>query len=500
MKRFYHHLAVMAAAAAVSAMFLAGCAQREEFQTVEEAVNGGAVLGENINIDGLDVSGMGVLEARKLLRAEQQKRVDAFEITFSAGERSHTVRGNELRIEFNTDQVLLEALALPPKKLFAEPEERKLSCAASVPAGAASRCASEAAAALDAAPVDAVASFDPEAGGGFTYTQDQTGISTDIAALALVITQRATTLEGGALEAEHAVLDAQYTLSDAMNDTQLIAEFTTSFKGSTYSKENRVFNIKKAAGLIDGVMLENAEEFSINSTLGPRTEKNGWREATGIRDGAYVQEYGGGVCQVSTTLYNALLMADLKITQRSHHSWPLGYVDIGRDATISTGGPDLCFVNTSGARLFIRAFTDTKNKSITVRLYGRALANGVTIRVTSSKTQTLEDLGTEILTDTSLAPGEEKIVREARRGSMSETYKEYYAADGTLVDRVLVSRDKYRSIKGLMYIGPAVAATPSPQPSPDAGVTPSPEQTPDDNGQNGEDGRNYAYSSSSRKE
>lgn len=495
MKRFYHHLAVLAAAAAFAVLFAAGCAQNEQFNTINEAVSGSAVLGENITIDGQDVSGMEVLEARKRLRAAQQERVDAFSITVSAGQRTHTVTGSDLRIEFNTDQVLLEALALPPKKLFAQMEERVFTCTASAQAGAASRCASEAAAALDYEPVNARASYDPEAEGGFVYTEEQTGISTDIAALALVLTSRAAALEGGALEASHAVLPAGYTLADAMNDTQLIAEFTTSFKGATYSKENRAFNITKAAGLIDGVMFEEGEEFSINSVLGPRSAETGWREAAGIRDGTYVQEYGGGVCQVSTTLYNALLMADLKITERSHHSWPLGYVDIGRDATISTGGPDLCFINTSGARLFIRAFTDTANKSITVRLYGRALANGVTVRVTSKKVQTLDDLGTEVLTDPSLKPGEEKVVREARRGCIAETYKEYYAADGTLTDRVLASRDKYRSIKGLIYIGPAAAA-PSPSPGGVDETTPAPEQTPEP--EEGTDG-GTAYSSSSRK-
>lgn len=70
----------------------------------------------------------------------------------------------------------------------------------------------------------------------------------------------------------------------------------------------------------------------MNAILGPRNAENGWKEATGIRDAVYVQEYGGGVCQVSSTLYNAVLMADLTVTDRTHHSWPLGYVDIGRDA------------------------------------------------------------------------------------------------------------------------------------------------------------------------
>lgn len=217
-----------------------------------------------------------------------------------------------------------------------------------------------------------------------------------------------------------------------------------------------MFNIVKAASLIDGLVINPGETFSINAALGPRNGENGWKIATGIKYGTYVQEYGGGVCQVSSTLYNAALMADLEITERYHHSWPLGYIPVGRDATISTGGPDLLITNASPARIFIRAFTDEKEKTVTVRLYGRPLADGVTIRVTSKKTGTLEDLGMEVEVDPALAPGEEKIVRESRVGVSAETYKEYYAADGSLVRTELVSRDKYRSIKGLMYIGPAL--------------------------------------------
>lgn len=117
-------------------------------------------------------------------------------------------------------------------------------------------------------------------------------------------------------------IPAEYTAEHARADTQLITEFSTSFKSATYGKANRVFNIAKAAELIDGTTIAPGEEFDMNAILGPRNAENGWKEATGIRDAVYVQEYGGGVCQVSSTLYNAVLMADLRVTDRTHHSWP----------------------------------------------------------------------------------------------------------------------------------------------------------------------------------
>ena len=265
--------------------------------------------------------------------------------------------------------------------------------------------------------------------------------------------------EGGAIVAPYSMIYPEYTVEQARNDTQLIAEFTTYFKGSTYGKENRVRNIVKASGLIDKCVIDPGDIFSINQVLGERNEKNGWSVAAGIKDGAYVQEYGGGVCQVSTTLYNALLMADMHIVERHHHSWPLGYVDIGRDATISTGGPDLRFENTSGAALFILSETDEKQKRITVKLYGRPLADGVSIELSSKKVKTLDDLGTEVEEDASLKPGEQQIVRKARQGSVAITYKTYYSAEGAKLGTQEVTRDTYRSIKGLIKIAPAAAAT-----------------------------------------
>ena len=449
MKRFLLFFALIA-----FSFSLVGCREKQ-YATIEEAAMDGAVLGEKIIIDGIDVSGMPVLEARRALMSAQDKRVAANRCTVRAGGVSVVIEGDSLGINFDTDAVLAQAASLS-KKVLPWGEARELRTSVSVDAKSIARAAQTAAATLNKPAVNAEAYFDRNAETSFSYINESTGIEVDANKLALWLDARARALEGGAAEAAASDVPAEYTREDAQNDTQLICEYSSSFKGSTYSKPNRVFNIVKAASLIDGLVINPGETFSINAALGPRNGENGWKIATGIKYGTYVQEYGGGVCQVSSTLYNAALMADLEITERYHHSWPLGYIPVGRDATISTGGPDLLITNASPARIFIRAFTDEKEKTVTVRLYGRPLADGVTIRVTSKKTGTLEDLGMEVEVDPALAPGEEKIVRESRVGVSAETYKEYYAADGSLVRTELVSRDKYRSIKGLMYIGPAL--------------------------------------------
>lgn len=135
--------------------------------------------------------------------------------------------------------------------------------------------------------------------------------------------------------------------AEAVAEAQvLLATFTTSF---SLRDRNRVHNIRLAARAINGTYLLPGDEFSYNSTVGPRRRRAGFRTAPEIVRGVLVPGIGGGVCQVSTTLYNAALLADLQVTRRYHHRFPVHYVAAGRDATVSDGGLDLRLRNGLGA-------------------------------------------------------------------------------------------------------------------------------------------------------
>ena len=427
------------------------------YSSIEEAEADGARLGECITIDGVNVSGMSPAEAFEAVETAHTEALKALYYTVSAGEDSLDISGSLLPVAFNTREVILEALLL--KKYWpAANGARQLHTSMTADSGELKAALEQQSASLQYAPENAGANYD-KAKGGFRYTEHRDGRSIDFDDLTSQISALITGSSGGSVTAKSSPILPEYTTDMVKADTQLISEFSTSFAGGTYGKANRVFNICKAADMIDGVTLAPGEEFDMNAAIGDRNKDNGWKTATAIKEGTYVQEYGGGVCQVSTTLYNALLMADMHIVERHHHSWPLGYVEIGRDATISTGGPDLRFENTSGAALFIRSETDEKQKRITVKLYGRPLADGVSIELSSKKVKTLDDLGTEVEEDASLKPGEQQIVRKARQGSVAITYKTYYSAEGAKLGTQEVTRDTYRSIKGLIKIAPAAAAT-----------------------------------------
>ena len=422
------------------------------YSSIEEAEADGARLGECITIDGVNVSGMSPAGAFEAVEAAHTEALRALYYTISAGEDSLDISGSLLPIAFNTREVILEALSLK-KHWPAANGARELRTSMAADGGELKAALEKRSASLQCAPKNAGASYD-KANGGFRYTEHHEGRSIDFDDLASQISDLIAGNSGGSVIARSSPLTPEYTIDMAKADTQLISEFSTSFAGRTYGKANRVFNICKAADMIDGVTLAPGEEFDMNASLGDRNKNNGWRTAAAIKEGAYVQEYGGGVCQVSTTLYNAVLMADLEVTERKHHSWPLGYVDIGRDATISTDGPNFKFRNTQEVPVTIAAAADTGAKTVTVRIYGRPLPDGQYIELTSKKIKTLSNPATDTEFDYSLAPGQSKVIRKPRRGSIAESYKLYYDADGGLIKKELVSTDTYRSISGIVSVSP----------------------------------------------
>ena len=144
-----------------------------------------------------------------------------------------------------------------------------------------------------------------------------------------------------------------------------IASFTSTLYDN---EENRVYNISKACDILNGVTIPNGSEFSFNNTMGPMGEENGYKLAKGFDDeGKLIDIPGGGMCQVSSTLYNVALIANLEITERHPHSRRVYYVPVDKDATIYYPSLDLKFINNTGYDLKISAQND--NYSVTIKMY-----------------------------------------------------------------------------------------------------------------------------------
>lgn len=242
------------------------------------------------------------------------------------------------------------------------------------------------------------------------------------------------------IEAPITEVPAEIQPEDIKQDFKLISSKTSSFAKGNYSAKNRVFNINKAAEIINGYILEPGDTFAFNDVLGPRVAKYGWKSAGAISGGQSVDEIGGGICQVSSTAYNAVLMADLEIVERHPHSWPLSYIESGQDATISTGGPDFVFKNSREKPVVLVAFVNLNEKTITVQFYGEPSDEYDEIRIVSEQTETIKQPATKYISS-----GE---TRKGRSGSRWKTHLEYIK-NGEVVKTKDAPKTTYRAIGGI---------------------------------------------------
>jgi vancomycin resistance protein YoaR len=130
----------------------------------------------------------------------------------------------------------------------------------------------------------------------------------------------------------------------------------------------RVNNIQTLASALDGTLIPPGGQFSFNGTVGPRTAEKGYQEGGTIVGGRLVPTLGGGICQVSTTLFNSVFLSGLQVDQRLNHSFYISHYPKGRDATVSWGGPDFKFTNDTSSWVLIA--TGYSNSSVTISLYG----------------------------------------------------------------------------------------------------------------------------------
>ena len=217
----------------------------------------------------------------------------------------------------------------------------------------------------------------------------------------------------------------------------LLSSYTTSYATSNSNRSN---NIALAASKLDGTVIMPGETFSYNETIGKRTVSAGFKEAGAYSNGQVVTEVGGGICQVSSTLYNAVLRVNLEIVSRKNHNFQVSYVPIGTDATVSWQQPDFKFKNNRNYAIRIRA--TTSNKKITIQVYGLKQADDYEVEIQSERTGTIQ-YKTTYTTDSSLRKGQSKVIQKGSNGATSITYK-ILKRNGEVVSKEVISRDKYQ--------------------------------------------------------
>ncbi len=265
------------------------------------------------------------------------------------------------------------------------------------------------------------------------------------------------------------------SIDELRANTVLIASYTTKFSAAKddETKQNRKFNIQKAADIINGNVIQPGEEWSFNTVVGPRTYELGWKGANGISGGKeYTIQAGGGICQVSTTLYNALLCANMEIVDRRAHTIPSDYVPIGLDATVDTRGIDFVWKNNTDSPVYIfarvqNAEGSSRRHTITVYIYGAPLPEGVTYQSRNEIIEQRSRLEEVIYTqDATIATGYQLERVQGHQYYVAEAYQDKYV-DGKLVESKLLYTDTYKGNPPEISIGTgaALAAGESPDPA-----------------------------------
>lgn len=242
-------------------------------------------------------------------------------------------------------------------------------------------------------------------------------------------------------------------IDDFKDKTQnLIREkscFSTNFETSSMARKN---NIKVALEAFDGVTLEDGEILSFNEVTGIRNEQAGYMPAKIISGGTFVEGFGGGVCQVSTTLYNACLLAGLEILEVHNHSLPVSYIEPSFDAMVNTGSSDLVIRNNSGSKLVFT--TSSKGDICKVKIFGKP--NEFKITRFSEKIKIIPAEKEEVITDPKQAEtfgvfaGEEKRISYAKDGFSSNGYLNFYDKQGRLVKTQKIRSNTYNPTRGII--------------------------------------------------
>ncbi len=411
-----------------------------------------------VYIDGVHVGGLTKAEAAEAVRRVQGGAGSSFSIQVTVGGYGWMIDSNTVPLYRNVDEVVQQAYAVGRVNTTAirgtttTPFRQRLSTVQDAAVNPRAYYTTTTydrnvvrqiidgiAASVNREPVNAsVATFDTGSK-SFTFNSDESGVYIDAEAIYQSVTGM---LDHGVYEGnvnvEPQVLLASTTKAELMNSFGLISKFTT----DTTSSANRNTNIRLAAEAISNRTVLPGESFSFNQATGQRTAEKGYKPAAAIAGGETFDEIGGGVCQVSTTLFNAVARANLTIIDRDPHAWPSNYVDKGEDATVNWPNLDFRFRNDTEWPIFIVSYYN--NRKVTVEIYGKMLDEGVTIDLVSETTYVKEPPSEPLYVyNPDLRVGEEKNTVKARTGYTVVTYKVWYK-NGQEIKREKLHTSNYK--------------------------------------------------------
>lgn len=299
----------------------------------------------------------------------------------------------------------------------------------------------------------------------FQIIPDQPGTALDVDAAAKEIADSLTAGKSDPIALPVKIAPPHVTAEDLKGIEGEVSRFRTSY-GET---GNRAKNILVACSHINGTVLKPGDRFSYNKVVGPRDSDSGFKMAPVIVQGKLQPGMGGGVCQTSSTLYNAVLLADLKIVTRQHHAFPVHYLPAGRDATVAYGDKDFVFENNTDAPIAIAS--SGKGGEVVMRIFGKK-APGREVTIERSNVSSWGP-GVEHIHDDSLRAGSTRVIDKGHAGHRVTVWR-IVKMNGRQVKKEVISRDHYDAFPRIVAVGTRQVVRRAPPASAGPVSTPTP--------------------------
>ena len=437
---------------AIVLCFAVGNKMTAKADTEDERIATGVYIG-NVNVGGMTKE-----EAAEAIDA-YAKSVDEAVLTLTANGKSVDVTASELGITFENNNAVSEALAVGKNgnliKRYKDTKDlehgnKVFDLPLSVNETAASDVLTDKAQKLNN---KAVNNGLVRENGQFKIIEGSSGVEVNVAESVKKIEEYLSTGWDGSdaeIELVAEVVEPEGTKEELMKVKDLLGSFTTNYSTSSAA---RCTNISVAAGKIDGTVLYPGEEFSAAAAMAPISAEGGYELAGAYENGQTVQAYGGGVCQVSTTLYNAVIRAELEVTQRSNHSMIVNYVKPSMDAAIAGDYKDLKFVNNQQTPIYIEAYTSGKN--LYFNIYGEETRPSNRVVTFESEVVSEDNPATQFVA-TGDPIGTIATAQSKHTGYVARLWK-IVTVDGVEQSRDAINKSTYKSSPKIVHIGTASA-------------------------------------------
>lgn len=428
---------------------------------LSNSITANTTLLENTKINGIDVSNMTMPEAENVVLSDMLSNLNTVEIKLNYDGQQWVLQGTDFEVANQIEPHIKEVVKDEKSGNFFENMQKAKDIEKN---GADYKISYKYIISNLERRVDSVIEkieqpvkepslvFAPERENPFYIDKGKVGVKVDREELFALIDKQL--MDGEVVEVDVPVERIEPEISEEQLKDSIVkrSEFSTNYANSSADRKN---NIKRAIESFNGMIVEGGEQISFNKTTGARTEENGYKNAHIIINGVYVDGIGGGVCQASTTLYNALLLGGMQIDEVYHHTLPSSYVPLSFDSMVSEDYADLVFTNPLDTPIYI--LTKADGKSVKVEIYGEK--SDTKIERHSEIVKILPHNGDKVVPDTDgkyedkvLYKGEYYRIKWPKEGYESKGYLRYYDGE-ELVDEKEIRHDFYEAQDGVVVEG-----------------------------------------------